>query len=128
MPLFGSKFNPKKTPPRKSGSLSNLSLDATRRQQEFGLDYGKITMKLGDAEMAFQEGQWVPTKDALVASAKELESWKSKAEQLTKENRQLAVKLDLLLGIATETAVENKLLEKEIAELKDALRELSVDA
>ncbi len=46
MPLFGNKFNPKKTPPRKSGSLSNLSLDATRRQQEFGLDYGKITMKV----------------------------------------------------------------------------------
>lgn len=127
MPLFGSKFNPKKTPPRKSGSLSNLSLDATQRQQEFGVDYGKITMKLGDAEMAFQDGHWVPTKDALVASAKELQSWRTKAERLTEENRALNLKLDLLLDISADVAAENKLLEKEIAELKDALREMSLD-
>lgn len=127
MPLFGSKFNPKKTPPRKSGSLSNLSLDATRRQQEFGIDYGKITMKLGDAEMAFEDGNWVPTKETFLASAKELSSWKSKAERLTEENRLLRVKMDILLDMSTEMSAENKILEKEIVELKNALREMSME-
>jgi len=125
MPLFGNKFNPKKTPPRKSGSLSNLSLDATRRQQEFGIDYGKITMKLGDAEMAFEDGNWVPTKETTIASTKEINLWRTKADKLTEENRLLNVKMELLLDMSADLSAENKLLESEIAELKRTLREMS---
>jgi len=84
-------------------------------------------MKLGDAEMAFEDGNWVPTKDTFVASAKELNSWKSKAERLTEENRLLRVKMELLLDMSAEMSAENKLLEKEIAELKNALREISME-
>lgn len=62
MPLFGSKFSPKKGTPRKSPSLSNLNLDATERQSEFGLDQGPIKIRLGSNEIVFDDGQWVSGK------------------------------------------------------------------
>lgn len=62
MPLFGNKFSPKKGAPRKSQSLSNLNLDASERQVQFGLDYGPIKLKLGPNEMIFDNGLWIPGK------------------------------------------------------------------
>lgn len=59
MPLFGNKFSPKKGIPRKSPSLSNLNLEATERQNEFGVDYGPIKLRLGSNEISFDEGEWV---------------------------------------------------------------------
>ncbi len=63
MPLFGNKFSPKKGVPRKSPSLSNLNLDASERQVEFGLDYGPIKLKLGSNEMIFDNGMWIPGEE-----------------------------------------------------------------
>jgi len=62
MPLFGNKFSPKKGAPRKSPSLSNLNLDASEKEAEFGLDVGPVKIKLGSNEMAFENGQWVAGK------------------------------------------------------------------
>lgn len=57
--LFGNKFSPKKTPPRRAQSLSNLHLDATESKAEFGLDYGALKVSLGGNEVAFENGLWV---------------------------------------------------------------------
>ena len=62
MPLFGNKFSPKRGVPRKSTSLSNLNLDASEKQEEFGLDYGPIKLKLGSNEITFDQGNWVAGK------------------------------------------------------------------
>ncbi len=60
MPLFGNKFSPKPGTPRKFHSLSNLNLDASEKQVEFGLNYGPVKLKLGDQEMTFTpDGQWI---------------------------------------------------------------------
>ena len=59
MPLFGNKFSPKKTPLRKSPSLSNLNLDQTSKASEFGVACGAVRLKLGDHEMTFEDGHWV---------------------------------------------------------------------
>ncbi|XP_040089263.1 protein chibby homolog 1 isoform X2 [Oryx dammah] len=60
MPLFGSTFSPKKTPPRKSASLSNLhNLDRSTREVELGLDYGTPTMNLAGQSLKFENGQWI---------------------------------------------------------------------
>ena len=61
MPLFpfADKFSPKKTPPRRAHSLSNLHLDAETSRQEFGLDVGPVKLKLGGQEVAFENGLWV---------------------------------------------------------------------
>ncbi|VCX37893.1 unnamed protein product [Gulo gulo] len=60
MPLFGNTFSPKKTPPRKSASLSNLhNLDRSTREVELGLDYGTPTMNLAGQSLKFENGQWI---------------------------------------------------------------------
>ena len=59
MPLFGgSKFSPKKGPPRKFPSMSNLNLDATERS----LDNAPIKLRLGTQQIVFDDGQWIPGK------------------------------------------------------------------
>lgn len=64
MPLFpfGDKFSPKKTPPRRAQSLSNLHLDAEKSREEFGPDVGPVKLKLGGQEVAFENGMWVQGK------------------------------------------------------------------
>ena len=62
MPLFGSKFSPKKGTPRKATSLSNLNLEEDSKAEEFALDYnGPIKMKLGNQEISFdkESGSWI---------------------------------------------------------------------
>ena len=62
MPLgiFGNKFTPKKTPPRRAHSLSNLNLDADQSRAEFGVDgYDGVKLNLGGQEVAFENGMWV---------------------------------------------------------------------
>lgn len=56
---FANKFSPKKTPPRRAQSLSNLNLDATTSKTEFGLEMGPVKLKLGESEVAFEDGMWV---------------------------------------------------------------------
>lgn len=60
--LFGNKFSPKKTPPRRAQSLSNLHLDATESKAEFGLDYGALKVSLGGNQVAFENGLWIAGK------------------------------------------------------------------
>jgi len=64
MPLFpfGDKFSPKKTPPRRAHSLSNLHLDAEKSREEFGPDVGPVKLRLGGQEVAFENGMWVQGK------------------------------------------------------------------
>lgn len=59
MPLFGNKFTPKKTPPRRAQSLSNLDLDAEQMRAEFGVDYDGVKLNLGGQEVAFENGIWL---------------------------------------------------------------------
>lgn len=67
MPLFpfGDKFSPKKTPPRRAQSLSNLHLNAEQSNKEFGLDVGPVKLKLGGQEVAFEDGLWIQGKNSL---------------------------------------------------------------
>ena len=62
MPLFGNKFSPKKVPPRKYPSLSNLNLDASEKHTEFGPDQGPIKIRLGSNEILFDGGEWIAGK------------------------------------------------------------------
>ena len=59
MPLFGNAFSPKKGAPRKANSLSNLNLDETQKQVEFGLDYPPVKLRLNPHEMIFADGMWI---------------------------------------------------------------------
>lgn len=59
LPFLGNKFSPKKGPPRRSASLSNLNLDAEKRMAEFGIDVGPIKATLGNFVLELQDdGEW----------------------------------------------------------------------
>ncbi|XP_019798959.1 protein chibby homolog 1 isoform X1 [Sagmatias obliquidens] len=120
MPLFGSTFSPKKTPPRKSASLSNLhnvsvsmgldlvcsvtgasslvsygkcgppELDRSTREVELGLDYGTPTMNLAGQSLKFENGQWIA--ETGVSGGVD----RREAQRLRRRNQQLEEENNLL--------------------------------
>ncbi|KAM9425886.1 protein chibby homolog 1-like [Pholidichthys leucotaenia] len=118
MPLFGNPFSPKKTPPRKSASLSSLhTLDRSTREIELGLEYGPPTMNLGGQVLKFEEGQWI-TESGGNASGRELQQLKKRNVQLEEENNLLKLKIEVLLDMLTETTVDCHLMEEELEDIK----------
>ncbi|XP_071075169.1 protein chibby homolog 1 isoform X2 [Dasypus novemcinctus] len=104
MPLFGNTFSPKKTPPRKSASLSNLhSLDRSTREVELGLDYGTPTMNLAGQSLKFENGQWIAeTGISGGVDRREAQRLRRRNQQLEEENNLLRLKVDILLDMALE--------------------------
>ncbi|KPP61307.1 protein chibby1-like, partial [Scleropages formosus] len=99
MPLFGNTFSPKKTPPRRSASLSNLhTLDRSTREIELGLEYGAPVMNIGGQSLKFEDGQWISDSGGSV-SAKEVQKLKKRNLQLEEENNLLRLKIDILLDM-----------------------------
>ncbi|XP_057599725.1 protein chibby homolog 1 isoform X3 [Hippopotamus amphibius kiboko] len=124
MPLFGSTFSPKKTPPRKSASLSNLhNLDRSTREVELGLDYGTPTMNLAGQSLKFENGQWIAeTGIGGGVDRREAQRLRRRNQQLEEENNLLRLKVDILLDMLSETTAESHLMEKELDELKSVSR------
>ncbi|KAM8979078.1 protein chibby homolog 1 isoform X2 [Sarcophilus harrisii] len=120
MPLFRNKFSPKKTPPRKSASLSNLHfLDRSTREVELGLDYGVPTLNLAGQSLKFENGQWIAESGACGgADRREAQRLRKRNKQLEEENNLLRVKVEILLDMLAETTAESHLMEKELDELK----------
>ncbi|XP_010893843.1 protein chibby homolog 1 [Esox lucius] len=122
MPLFGNTFSPKKTPPRKSVSLSNLhTLDRSTKEIELGLEYGAPVMNIGGQSLKFEEGQWIAESGGNV-SGKEMQRLKKRNLQLEEENNLLKLKIDILLDMLSETTAESHLMEKELEEVKNHSR------
>ncbi|CAG5910460.1 unnamed protein product [Menidia menidia] len=118
MPLFGNTFSPKKTPPRKSASLSSLhTLDRSTREIELGLEYGPPAMNIGGQSWKFEDGQWI-TESLGTTSGRELQRLKKRNIQLEEENNLLKLKIEVLLDMLTETTVDYHLMEKEIEDIK----------
>ncbi|KAL6475079.1 hypothetical protein MHYP_G00161190 [Metynnis hypsauchen] len=119
MPLFGNTFSPKKTPPRKSASLSNLhTLDRSTREIELGLEYGSPALNIGGQSLKFEDGQWV-TDSGGTTSSKEVQKLKKRNMQLEEENNLLKLKIELLLDMLTETTAESHLIQKELEDMKN---------
>ncbi|XP_028843960.1 protein chibby homolog 1 isoform X2 [Denticeps clupeoides] len=118
MPLFSNTFSPKKTPPRKSASLSNLhTLDRSTRETELGLDYGAPVMNIGGQSLKFEEGNWVSESGGII-SEKEVQKLKRRNVQLEEENNLLKLKVEILLDMLSETTAESHLLQKELDGVK----------
>ncbi|XP_026550660.1 protein chibby homolog 1 [Notechis scutatus] len=123
MPLFGNTFSPKKTPPRKSASLSNLhSLDRSTREIELGLEYGTPVMTLTGQSLRFENGQWIPESFGSNGDRRETQRLRKRNQQLEEENNLLRLKVDLLLDMLSETTAESHLMGKELEELKNYSR------
>ncbi|XP_051899392.1 protein chibby homolog 1 [Pristis pectinata] len=119
MPLFGNVFSPKKTPPRKSASLSSLhTLDRVTREVELGLEPGAPMMNIGGQSLKFDNGQWVSESMHDGGPHKEVQRLRKRNQQLEEENNLLRLKIDILLDMLSETTAESHLMEKELEELK----------
>ncbi|XP_070936703.1 protein chibby homolog 1 isoform X1 [Macaca nemestrina] len=120
MPFFGNTFSPKKTPPRKSASLSNLhSLDRSAREVELGLEYGSPTMNLAGQSLKFENGQWIAeTGVSGGVDRREVQRLRRRNQQLEEENNLLRLKVDILLDMLSESTAESHLMEKELDELR----------
>ncbi|XP_008312955.1 protein chibby homolog 1 isoform X3 [Cynoglossus semilaevis] len=118
MPLFGNTFSPKKTPPRKSASLSSLhTLDRSTREIELGLEYGPPALNIGGQSLKFEDGQWL-SETGGSTSNRELQRLKKRNLQLEEENNLLKLKIETLMDMLTETTVEYHMIEKELEDLK----------
>ncbi|XP_053912478.1 protein chibby homolog 1 isoform X1 [Cuculus canorus] len=123
MPLFGSTFSPKKTPPRKCASFSNLQLlDRSTREIELGLEYGTPTMNLAGQSLKFENGQWVADSGSFTGDRREMQRLRKRNQQLEEENNLLRLKVDVLLDMLSETTAASRLMEKELEELKSHSR------
>ncbi|EPQ18290.1 protein chibby homolog 1 isoform X1 [Myotis yumanensis] len=124
MPLFGNTFSPKKTPPRKSASLSNLhNLDRSTREVELGLDYGTPTMNLAGQSLKFENGHWVAeTGISGGVDQREAQRLRKRNQQLEEENNLLQVKVEVLLDMFSETTAEFQIMKRELEELKSVNR------
>lgn len=124
MPLFpfGDKFSPKKTPPRRAQSLSNLHLDAEKSRKEFGPDVGPVKLRLGGQEVSFENGLWVQDTGPHAASHKEVMKLRKDNQNLTEENCLLKLKIDILLDMLAETSAINHFHEGELKQLKGGSR------
>ncbi|XP_054097497.2 protein chibby homolog 1 isoform X2 [Callithrix jacchus] len=103
MPFFWNMFSPKKTPPRKSASLSNLhSLDRSTRELELGLEYGSPTMNLAGQSLKFENGQWIAeTGVSGGVDRREVQRLRRRNQQLEEENNLLRLKVDILLDMTS---------------------------
>ncbi|XP_054438511.1 protein chibby homolog 1 isoform X2 [Pteronotus mesoamericanus] len=124
MPLFGNTFSPKKTPPRKSASLSNLhNLDRSTREVELGLDYGTPTMNLAGQNLKFENGHWIAeTGISGGVDQREALRLRKRNQQLEEENSLLQMKVEILLDMFSETTAEFQIMKKELNELKTVYR------
>ncbi|KAI5623207.1 protein chibby-like 1, partial [Silurus asotus] len=124
MPLFGNAFSPKKTPPRKSVSLSSLyTLDRSTREIELGLEYGAPMMNIGGQSLKFENGQWITachfvTESGPIMSSKDAQKLKKMNLQLEEENNLLNLKIKIFKDMLLETTVESHLMQKELEDIK----------
>uniref|UniRef100_A0A0B6ZNN5 Protein chibby homolog 1 n=1 Tax=Arion vulgaris TaxID=1028688 RepID=A0A0B6ZNN5_9EUPU len=120
--LFGNKFSPKKTPPRRAQSLSNLHLDATESKAEFGIDYGALKVSLGGNEVAFENGLWINESGA-GSGHKQVSQLRKQNETLHEENNLLKLKIDILLDMLAEKSAVSQFHENEVKQLRESKRD-----
>ncbi|KAG5887196.1 hypothetical protein JTB14_016681 [Gonioctena quinquepunctata] len=110
MPIFGSKFSPKKTPQRrKHVDLSKESL------VDLFSDQKTVQLKLGEQELLFERGDWIPQTGQNGNTYKSKQKLKNKVQELEEENNLLRLKYEMMLNMLTQAQAEGNLqqLEKE---------------
>lgn len=63
MPLFSNKFSPKSIPVRRTDtSVIKKEFGSDYASKELSLDLSPPKLKLGEFEVTFEDGQWIPGK------------------------------------------------------------------
>ncbi|CAH0723294.1 unnamed protein product, partial [Brenthis ino] len=123
MPLFSNKFTPKTIPVRKHDtSVIKNELGSDYALRELSIDIAPLKLKLGDIELSFEEGQWMPASGRAGAAHKENVRLKKELEQLEEENNMLRLKFEILLDMMTDKTVEAEQQEMQRAQSLGSLK------
>ncbi|XP_013199764.1 protein chibby homolog 1 [Amyelois transitella] len=107
MPLFSSKFSAKTIPVRRQDtSVIKKEFGSDYAAKELSIDIAPLKLKLGDFEVSFEDGQWIPASGKAGAAHKENIRLKKELEQLEEENNMLRLKFEILLDMMTDKTVE----------------------
>ncbi|CAB3224319.1 unnamed protein product [Arctia plantaginis] len=107
MPLFSNKFSPKTIPVRKQdSSVIKNELGSDYASKELSIDVSPLKLKLGDFEVSFENGQWIPASGKAGTAHKENIRLKNELEKLEEENNMLRLKFEILLDMMTDKTVE----------------------
>ncbi|XP_068631635.1 protein chibby homolog 1 [Battus philenor] len=107
MPLFSNKFTPKPIPVRRHDTtVIRNELGSDYAAKELSIDLCPLKLKLGDFDISFEEGQWIPASGRAAAAHKENLRLRKELEQLEEENNMLRLKFEILLDMMTDKTVE----------------------
>ncbi|RZC37040.1 chibby -like 1 [Asbolus verrucosus] len=113
MPLFGSKFSPKRAPLRKnSGNVGSEELE------DLVLNQRTVQLRLGEQELVFENGEWIPESGQSGSAHKSNQKLRKKLQELQEENNMLRLKYTVMLNMLTQTTAESHLQEKELEKLR----------
>nr|XP_026488438.1 protein chibby homolog 1 [Vanessa tameamea] len=123
MPLFSNKFSPKTIPVRKQDTcVIKNELGSDYASRELSIDIEPLNLKLGDFELSFEEGQWIPASGRAGAAHKENIRLKKELEQLEEENNMLRLKFEILLDMMTDKTIEAEQQEMQRAQSLGSLK------
>ncbi|CAH2106248.1 unnamed protein product [Euphydryas editha] len=123
MPLFSNKFSPKSIPIRRHDtSVIKNELGSEYASRELSIDLEPLKLKLGEFELSFEEGQWIPASGRAGAAHKENMRLKKELEQLEEENNMLRLKFEILLDMMTDKTVEAEQQEMQRAQSLGSLK------
>ncbi|KAH1016251.1 hypothetical protein HUJ04_007505 [Dendroctonus ponderosae] len=95
MPIFGSKFSPRKTPIRKS----NVNVNSDKLLEDLVGEHNFVKVSLGDQELVFDNGEWIPSSGKNSSTHKVNQKLKKKNQELQEENNLLRIKYELILNM-----------------------------
>ncbi|KPJ19697.1 Protein chibby-like 1 [Papilio machaon] len=125
MPLFSNKFTPKTIPVRRNDtSVIRNEFGSDYAAKELSIDLSPLKIKLGDFEVSFEEGQWIPASGRAGAAHKENLRLKKELEQLEEENNMLRLKFEILLDMMTDKTVEAEQQQQEDVQRAQSLSSL----
>ncbi|KOB52157.1 putative leucine-rich protein, partial [Operophtera brumata] len=126
MPLFSNKFSPKTIPVRRQDtSVIKNEFGSDYASKELSLDIAPLKLKLGDFDVSFEDGQWIPASGKAGTAHKENLRLKTELDRLEEENNMLRLKFEILLDMMTDKTVEAEQEQMQRAQSLGSLKQKS---
>ncbi|KAL7886108.1 hypothetical protein AOLI_G00064030 [Acnodon oligacanthus] len=109
-------WNPNMNPVYRKTSLSSLcNLGFHYSIYDLALQSGPPTLKLGSHTLTFRHGQWV--RHGRAREKARLQGLRWRLQRLEEENRELKLRLEILIDLLVDTTVHMHILEREVSQM-----------
>ncbi|XP_036423645.1 protein chibby homolog 1-like [Colossoma macropomum] len=109
-------WNPNMTPVCRNTALSHCNLGFHSSICDLALQSGPPTLKLGSHTLTFRHGQWVRHGGARENAR--LQGLRWRLQKLEEENRELKLRLEILIDMLVDTTVHMHTLEREVGQIE----------